>query len=85
MVYVIPKLELPQMQYTPVKYKEEITMMAVTPKGPVILYTDSDTALFLTWDEIVSYAATAPRTELPKEPAEEPVKKSNLREVKPGK
>jgi hypothetical protein len=86
MVYVIPKNEMPQMQYTPVKYKDEITMMAITPKGPVILFTDTDEVIFSTWDEIVAYAATAERQEIPKEPtvAEEPPapKKTGIREIK---
>jgi hypothetical protein len=87
MVYIIPKNEMPQMQYTPVKYKDEITMMAVTPKGPVILFTDTDEVIFSTWDEIVAYAATAPRLEIPKEPTvaeETPAQKktSGIREIK---
>ena len=86
MVFLIPKQEMPQMQYTPVKYKNEITMMGVTPKGPIIMYTDTDEVVFITWDEIVAYAATAPRQELQIEPPPEPepaapAKKPAVREV----
>lgn len=86
MVYVIPKQEIPQgIQYTPVKYKDEITMMAVTPKGPVILFTGTDEVIFITWDEIVGYCALAPRQSIqePPEPEEEPApaKKPTVREV----
>ena len=88
MVYLIPKQELPQqIQYTPVKYMDEIAMMAVTPKGPVILFTETDEVIFVTWDEIVRYAATAPRQQIPmnmdtQEPEEPtPAKKPAVREV----
>jgi hypothetical protein len=89
MVYLIPKSEMPQLQYTPVKYKEEITMMAVTPKGPVVLYTDTDEVLFVTWDEIIAYAATAQRQKIPEEPESvketEPAPTKKLRDVPPAK
>ena len=86
MVYLIPKQELPQqIQYTPVKYMDEIAMMAVTPKGPVILFTDSDEVIFVTWDEIVRFAATAQRQVIPMEPQEPeepaPAKKPAVREI----
>jgi hypothetical protein len=79
MVFIIPKAELPMVQYTPVKYKDENAMMAAVPNGVVILFISTDELVFVPWDEIVAYAVLAPRQkpELPKED-----KKATVREIK---
>jgi len=65
MVYLIPKSEMPVLQYTPVKYKDEIAMFAVSPNGPVILFTATDELIFAPWDEVITFAATSPRKQPP--------------------
>ncbi len=79
MVYIIPKDELPQQQYTPAKYKGETVMMTVVGRGVVLMFLDIGENVFCDWDEIIEYSASAKRTELPT-PAEpekpaEPAKK----------
>ena len=56
MVYLIPKLEMPVVQYTPVKYKEDVAMLAITQNGPVILFTATDELIFVPYDEIIEFA-----------------------------
>jgi hypothetical protein len=84
MVYLIEKKELPKVSYARAEYKDDIVMMGVTQAGVALLFPGLDEALFVEWDEIIAYAAVAPRKTIPKE-TEEPAKKSQLREVKPGK
>ena len=59
MPYLIEKDEIPAIQYTPVKYKDEIAMLGVTQNGPIIMFTALDQIRFVSWDEIVAFAATA--------------------------
>lgn len=80
MPYLIEKSEIPQMQYSPVKYKDEIAMLGITANGPVIMFTALDQIRFVSWDEIVAFAATAPIVEPDeKKPAADSKKK--LREI----
>lgn len=81
MPYKVEKEDLPLLQYTPVKDRDDITMLGVTTNGPVIVYTALDEIRFVSWDEIVAWAATAPL----KEP-EAPKHEKKVREVqKPSK
>lgn len=81
MPYRIQKEDLPQLQYTPVKDRDDITLLGITPNGPVIIYTALDEVRFVSWDEIVAWASTAPL----KEP-EVPKPEKKVREVpKPSK
>ena len=81
MPYLIEKEEMPGIQYTPVKYKGEIAMMGITQNGPIIMFTALDQIRFVSWDEIVAFAATAPIVEPEEEKKkEEPSKK--LRDIK---
>jgi hypothetical protein len=85
MVYTVPKDRIPQQQYTPAKYKDEIVMMTIVPRGVVIMFLDMNEYIFMEWDEIVSCAAIAPRQKAPVEMEEEkpaPDRKPGLREIK---
>ena len=86
MPYLISKAETPNAQYTKMLYRGEVVMMAITPNGPVMMFTDVGETLFVPWDEIVEFAALSPNKKLleePKEPVKEPEKmKPNMREVK---
>ena len=77
MVVVIPKNKMPEIQYTPVMYKDEIVMTGIAPNGVVMLFTALDELLFCPWDEVVEYSATA-KLEKPAEPEDK-----KLREVTP--
>lgn len=82
MVLIIPKEELLNLQYTPVKYKDEIAMMAVAPKGIVILFTALDEVRFIPWDEIVEFTAMAPAKKIEEESQKDtPEKKKGVREI----
>ena len=60
MPYLIDKDDIPGIQYFPVKMKDEIAMLGITANGPVIMFTALDQIRFVSWDEIVAFAATAP-------------------------
>lgn len=83
MVIAIPKKQIPALQYNPVLYKDEIAMAGIDPKGLVVLYTATDELIFCPWDEIVAYAATAPREKVTEQ--EEIKPPGSPREVKPSK
>lgn len=86
MVFVVPKTDLPVMNYTPAKMKDELVMFGVTQNGPVIMYIDRDETVFVPWDEVIAFAATAPRQKPAEKPEPTPEeKKSPLREVRPEK
>jgi len=70
MVYLIPKLEMPVLQYTPVKYKDDVAMLGISPNGPVVLFTATDELIFVPYDEIIELAATAERKQPPAKPEE---------------
>lgn len=85
MSFIIPKKDIPQEQYFPVKTETEVAMMTIIPTGPVILYDNE--ALFVPWLEIVEYAKTSDKKplETPPEPIKEPNHESvraGIREVK---
>ncbi len=82
MVFVLTNDELPAQNYTPAKFKGSIAMMTVIPKGVIIMYTDLGENIFISWDEVIEYAATAKRESLP-EPAPAEPEKKKVREVKP--
>jgi hypothetical protein len=87
MPYLISKTDIPDAaKYTKMLYRGEVVMMAITPNGPVMMFTDIGETLFVPWDEIVEFAASSDNKRLleePKEPVKEPEKpKSNVREVK---
>ena len=67
MVYLLPKEEMPDISYKPVKYKGEIAMFGVATNGPVILFTATDELIFSPWDEVIAFAATSPRKQLPEQ------------------
>jgi hypothetical protein len=81
MPYLIEKDDMPAIQYSPVKYKGEIAMLGITQSGPFIMYTALDQIRFVSWDEIVAFAATAPIAEPDVEKKKEETKKA-LRELK---
>lgn len=82
MVYIISKKELFGLQYQPVMFKEEVAMMAIAPKGVIALFTDTDEARFIDWQEIVECTATAKAEKVPEPEAVEPHKKGTTREIK---
>ena len=82
MVFTIPKKEMPKLTYTPFKHMDGIAMLAPSPQGPVIYFMESDEVIFVPYDEIIGYAAGAPRKKLPEaEETDEPPKRG-LREIK---
>jgi hypothetical protein len=81
MPYLIEKDEMPTIQYTPVKYKGEIAMLGITPNGPIIMFTALDQIRFVSWDEIVAFAATAPIVE-PEDAKKKDDAPKKLREIK---
>lgn len=85
MAYIIPKLELPVLQYTPMKFHDELAMFGVAPNGAIIMFIDRDENLFVPWDEVVEYAAIAKKQAPPAKPDEEPKQEKKLREVTPAK
>lgn len=86
MSYIIPKTDIPQESYFPVKIGEIVAMMTITPTGPVIMFPEE--VLYVPWVEIATYAMDSDKKPLEiQEPPKEPVPKhesakAGIREVK---
>ena len=83
MPMIISKDDLPNAQYSIVKYNDENVMMSIIQTGVVLMYVDRDENLFVPWIEVVEFAALSPNKK-PFEDAvkEQPEKKGGVREVK---
>lgn len=79
MAVIVSKTDLPQIQYTPVKFRGETTLFGIISGGMVIIYTSIDEIRFVPWEELVAFGATAPITEFPETKEE---KKGKPREIK---
>ena len=83
MPVIISYNDLPNAQYSIVKFNEENVMMSIIQTGVVLMYVDRDVNLFVPWIEVVEFAATSPNKkpieDIGKEQTE---KKSGVREVK---
>jgi hypothetical protein len=87
MPLIFQKVDIPNAQYTPIKYHDDTVMMTITPNGPVLVYVESNEKLFVPWEEIVEFAATSPNKKNMDidEPAEDTKKRGGPREIKPPK
>lgn len=74
MTRVIPKTQLPMIAFNQAVVKDDLCFFSVMQDGIIAHYTGLDESVFVSFTEILEYAASAPR-EKPVEP--------KLREVNP--